>query len=95
MQRAVVLLATCCCNAASSCCHVAWFMALSALSRAEHRSRSSKSRTADSMVRRACGEARVARQGEGAVAWRNVEDDGWHRFLRCDVAVVVGKKARG
>ena len=38
---------------------------------------------ADLMVRRACGEARVARQGEGAVAWRDVENDGWHRFLRC------------
>ena len=83
MRCAMVLLAMCCCNAASSCCHVAWFMALPVLSRAEHRSKSSKSRMADLMVRRARGEARVACQGEGAVAWRDVENDGWHRFLRC------------
>ena len=78
--HAMILLAVCCCNAASSSCHVAWFMALLVLSRAGQRSGWYKSRMANLMVRIARSAARVACQGEGAVAWQGVDDGGWHYF---------------
>ena len=66
-------------------------MALLALPQAEHGPGHNKSRMADSVVRTARGEARVARQGEGAAARWGAGDGGQHLFIS-EVWISMGDK---